>query len=460
MKNYRLVSAFLLLILIFGSCKVGKKYQQPTIALPEQILGSKDKADSSSVSDIKWWDLYSDPQLHDLIKKALENNKDLLIASKRIEEFAAGKKIAFADLFPSVGMGVLGEKESINYGGKNQEIDNTFEGKFSFAWEIDLWGKIRWANEKAKANFIQSIEFKRGVQMGVIANVAQKYFEISAAQREINIVKRTITARKEGVRLSKLRFENGLTSETSLKQSEVELARTETFLPFLEKQMTTFENELSLLMGEFPKENAFGSLTAIDTLIKDLPVGLPSQLLKRRPDIRYAEQKMIAANANVGIAFTSMFPSIQLTGSGGLESDELSTFLKSPYWLIGGGILGPVFNLGKNRTNWKRAKIQNEQEVIHYQLTVLTAFKEVNNALVAYNKNRIILEKRSKLASSARSYLQLANLQYINGITSYIDVLDAQRGMLDAEIGLSNAMREVNISLVYLYKSLGGGWEM
>ena len=458
MRRSIYILPFLVLTLLMGSCKIGKQYKQPDLNLPGQVPGNQSPVDTATVSDIKWWELYSDSTLQTLIVEALDNNKDLLIAGKRIEEFAAGKKMAFADLFPAIGIGIEGEREHDNDGGNNPRYMNTFEGKFSFAWEVDIWGKLRWANDKAKANFLQSIEFQRGVRMGIISEVAQKYFEISAAHRELSIVKRTIVARREGVRLARLRFQSGLTSETSLRQSEVELARTETLQPSLEKQIGILENELSLLLGKYTKEYAFGAFRATDVAIEELPVGLPSQLLERRPDIRAAEQSLKAANAAVGIAFTSMFPSLKLTGSGGGESSDLSTFLKSPYWVIGGGLFGPVFNMGKNRANWKKSEIQYEQEVLSYQKTVLTAFKEVNNALLTYNKNKEIVEKRRKLAQAAQSYLELANLQYINGIISYIDVLDAQRGMLDAEIGLSNALRDSNLALVYLYKSLGGGW--
>lgn len=457
MPKIKVIFLLIAPLIVLGSCKVGKQYKQPELNLPNSILGAQ--ADSILAKETKWWEIYSDSTLQLLIIEALENNQDMQIAAKRVEALTLSRKMAFADLFPRVGLNLNAEREHDNDGGDNPRYMNTYDGKFSFAWEVDIWGKLRWANEKARSNFLESIEGRRDIQMSIISEVAQKYFEISASYRELSIVKRTIIARKEGVRLARLRFQSGLTSETSLRQSEVELARTETLQPALEKQIGTLENSLSLLLGKYPKVYPDTLFITQDIVFKELPIGLPSQLLERRADLRIAEQKLIAANASVGVAFTSMFPSLKLTGDAGLEGSELSSFLKSPYWFISGGLVGPVFNLGKNRYNWKRSKIEYEQEQLSYQKSVLTAFKEVNNALLSYNKNKEIIAKRQKLVKAALGYLELANLQYINGIISYIDLLDAQRGLLDAEIGLNNALRDGNISLIYLYKSLGGSWD-
>ncbi|MGL4994385.1 MAG: efflux transporter outer membrane subunit [Bacteroidales bacterium] len=457
MHNIRIVVPLIVSIMMIASCKVGKHYKQPELSLPKSI--TSDKADSILAKETKWWEIYSDSTLQLLIIEALENNQDIQIAAKKVEELTLSRKIAFADLFPRVGLNLNGEREHDNDGGDNPRYMNSYDGKFSFAWEVDLWGKLRWTNEKARSNFLQSIEGRRDIQMSIISEVAQKYFEISAAYRELSIVRRTIVARKEGVRLARLRFQSGLTSETSLRQSEVELARTETLHPALEKQIGTLENSLSLLLGKYPKVYPDTLFNSSNIVFKELPIGIPSQLLERRADIRLAEQKLIAANASVGVAFTSMFPSLKLTSDAGVEGSELSSFLKSPYWAISGGLVGPIFNMGKNRYNWKRSKIEYEQEQLRYQKSVLTAFKEVNNAILSYNKNKEIIAKRQKLVNAALGYLELANLQYINGIISYIDLLDAQRGLLDAEIGLNNALRDGNLSLIYLYKSLGGSWD-
>ncbi|MGL5317456.1 MAG: efflux transporter outer membrane subunit [Bacteroidales bacterium] len=433
------------------SCKVGKSFSTPEIRLPERIEGNVPE-DSSTVADLKWWELYTDPQLRNFISEALENNKDLLKAEAVIREFNQGKKIAFASMLPSLNIQLEGERE-----GTKDETDDTFGAKATFAWELDLWGKLRWANDGAKAKLLQTVEAQRALQVSIIAQVVQTYYELIALDKEYSIVKHTTNARKEAVRLAKLRFEGGLTSETALKQAEAELAKTETLIPSLEYKIRVKESEMALILGKFDD----GSLTRSDRIHAtpvNIPVGLPSQLLQRRPDIREAEYTLKEAHANVGVAYTSMFPSISLTSEGGLESGDLSNFIKSPLWNIGGGLISPLFSFGKNRANWKRSQAKMDQALLSYEKKVLEAFKEVNIALISVQKSKEIRESRQKSENAARSYLELANLQYINGVISYMDVLDAQRSLLDAEISLNNALLNEKMATSSLYKALGGGW--
>ena len=327
------------------------------------------------------------------------------------------------------------------------------------SWELDLWGKLRWANQAAISGYLQSVEGKRALQLSLVAQVAQSYFELTALDQELAIVNQTLAARREGVRLAKLRFEGGLTSETSLRQAQVELARTQTLTPELERKIRLKENEISLLTGQYPGKVERGKHIVGQHLPDSIPVGLPSELLERRPDIRQAEYQLKAAHAKVGVAYTSMFPKITLTGHYGLESNALSDFLKSPYFFVGGELLSPLFNMGKNRAKLKAARAVQEQETYNYQKAVLNAFTEVNNALITSRKSREIRESRQNLENAARSYMDLATLQYINGVISYIDVLDAQRGYFDAQIGLNNAIRDELLAAVNLYKALGGGFQ-
>ena len=295
--------------------------------------------------------------------------------------------------------------------------------------------------------------------MTLISEVAQSYFELRALDMELSIVRQTYDARVESVRLAKLRFEGGLTSETAYRQSQVELAKTTTLIPDLERKIRLKENDISLLTGHYPGDIARGENIDKQMLPTSLPVGLPSSLLERRPDIRQAEYKLKAANAKVGVAYTSLFPQISLTARYGREDNELSDFLKAPYFYLGGKLLAPVLNAGKNRARLKAARAALEQETYNYQQTVLAAFKEVDNALTTFSKIREMRESRSRLEEAARSYMELANLQYINGVISYLDVLDAQRGYFDAQIVLNNAVRDELLSVVYLYRALGGGWQ-
>lgn len=436
----------------FGSCQLGKKYVHPELNLPDTIEGNKE--DSSSVAGIQWWELYQDTVLQGLIRQTLEHNKDLKIATARVKEMMENYRINRADLFPEINLKVNGQREY------DRTPENTFEGKGLLAWELDLWGKLRWGSQAAISDYLATVEGQRALQLTLVAQVAQAYFELTALDQELAIVRQTLAAREEGVRLAKLRFEGGLTAETSLKQAQVELARTQTLTPGLEKQIRVKENEIMLLAGQYPGVTRRGKSLDQQQLPAILPVGLPSALLERRPDIRQAEYQLRRAHAKAGVAFTGMFPKITLTGHYGLESSALSDFLKSPYFFLGGELLTPLFNMGKNRAKLRAAKAVEEQEIYNYEKVVLNAFSEVSNALTTSVKNREICESRQKLEEAARSALELARLQYINGIINYLDVLDAQRGYFDAQIGLNNAIRDELLATVHLYKVLGGGTEV
>lgn len=459
MKRNRYIIGWMIMLMCvaFSSCKLGEKYARPELNLPDQIE-QETVADTASVADIPWQELYRDTVLQRLITQALNNNKDMLVAAAKVKEMMAAKRISFGRMFPSVSASLYGQKEELNYGGDKPSPDPEFGAKLTFSWELDFWGNLRWANEADLAAYMQSVEARRALQLTIVAEVAANYYELCALDRELTIVQQTLAARREGVRLAKLRYEGGLTSETSYSQAQVELARTETLLPGLEKNIKIKENDLALLLGEYPSDVPRGLLLSDQLLPDTLPAGLPSALLERRPDMRKAELKLREANARVGVAYTDLFPKIRLTGYWGAESDELSTLLKSPAWFVLGDLLQPLFAMGRNKAKVKVAKARYEQELYTYQKSVLTAFKEVNDAIVTFRKVKEVRASRARLEASARKYLELAQLQYINGVTSYMDVLDAQRGLLDAQIGLNDAVLDELLSTVYLYKALGGGY--
>ncbi len=439
-----------------GSCQLGKHYTRPQMTMPE-VLDSM-SMDSTSIGDFPWEQLYTDTTLQALIRKTLEYNKDMLIAGARIKELAAMKRIDWANMFPSITTKIYAEKEGENYGGKGYKPSNQFDLKAAISWELDLWGNLRWVRDKSMAEFMGSIENQRALKMSLIAQIAQSYFELVALDNELAIVRKTVDARRESLYLARIRYEGGLTNETAFRQAQVELARTATLVPDLEKKITLKENEIAFLTGEYPHSISRSVLPEDVLLPSTLPVGLPSSLLERRPDVRQAEQSLIAANAAVGVAFTNLFPRITLTAGAGAESSELIDILKSPYHILAGTILTPVFAMGKNRAALKAKKAAYEQATYAYEKAVLNAFKEARNAIVEFNKTRDIYETRLRLEQASKSALDLAELQYINGVIGYIDLLDAQRGYLDAQIGLSNAIRDKQITLVNLYKALGGGW--
>ena len=440
---------------------LGQEVTEAVITVPAYFSDSQRQAtkEAGQIAGLEVKRIVNEPTAAALAYGLDKANKDMKIAVAKVKEMIASKRITFADQFPEIGARIYGQKERLNYGGDNPKPDPEYGAKLALSWELDLWGNLRWANEAGIAAYLQSVEARHALQMTLVAEVAAAYYELCALDQEQDIVRHTLAARREGVRLAKLRFEGGLTSETSYSQAQVELARTETLLPSLEQKIKIKENDLAFLLGQYSGDIPRGLPLREQHLLETLPVGLPSSLLERRPDMRQAEQKLREANARVGVAQTDLFPKISLTGNLGFENEELTNFIKSPAWFLAGDLLQPLFAMGKNKAKLKAARARYEQEVYNYQKSVLSVFKEVNNAIVTIRKAKEVRMSYEKLLNAADTYLQLAQLQYINGVTSYMDVLDAQRGLLDAQLSLNKAMLDELLSTVYLYKALGGGWE-
>ncbi|MDE7144850.1 MAG: TolC family protein, partial [Duncaniella sp.] len=311
-SKYISVIIALLVSFAVGSCKLGQKYTRPQVYMPQQFE-PEFEADSFSIAEIQWWEIYTDTTLQNLIRVTIANNKELKIAEAKVKEMAARKRVNTASLYPQLSGNAYTQKEALNYGGDNYTNDPEIGIKATLSWEVDLWGNLRWANDEAKAKVLGSIENQRAVLISLIARVAQDYFELVAMDNELSIVRQTLKAREEGVRLAKLRFEGGLTAETSYQQAQMEYARTATHLPVLERDIAMMENEIAYLSGNLDfKISRSRSLGDIADVVS-LPVGLPSTLLERRPDVRAAEQSLIAANAAVGVAYTNRFPRLTLT---------------------------------------------------------------------------------------------------------------------------------------------------
>lgn len=446
-----------LTLLTLSSCKIGHKYSGVETRMPQEYRETG-ASDSFSMADIEWWRVYTDPSMQMVINKTLANNKDLRIADARLREIAAMKRIATAALFPEITGNVYGQREGQNYGGDQFKPDPEIGVKASMSWEIDLWGNLRWGRDKSIADYLASVESRRALQVSLVAQTAQAYCELMSLDNELRIVQHTLTARREQERIAKLRFEGGLTSEIPYLQAKVELERTATRVPVLKRNISVKEHQVSLLMGEFPGQDIRRGDTRNLQLPDEIPVGLPSTLLVRRPDIRQAEQQLISANAAMGMAYTNRFPRLTLTSTGGLESDEFTGFLKSPMYFLGGSILGPIFDAGKRQAQYRAKQAAYEQAQLNYEKTVMNAFTEVMNAIVEFNRVKEIYNSSFQLERSAKTAMEKAQLQYINGVISYLDVLDAQRSYFDAQIGLSNAMLAKQLCIVRLYSALGGGW--
>lgn len=416
-------------------------------------------ADSMCVADIDWWEFYTDPALRTIISRTLENNRDLLIAAARVEELRQLYGVDKLNYLPTITGLAQGIRETNDYYAEPYKLDPEYDLKATLNWEIDLWGGLSQARRKSAAQFMASVEQKRAMQITLIAEAATAYFNLVALVNELDIVRRTLATREQALEKSRLRFEGGLTSEIVYQQAKVELATTSSLVPGLERRITLAKNAISLLMGEYPGDD-FPALTQHldERLPERLPVGIPSTLLERRPDLRASEQNLKAALASAGVAYSNRFPSLRISLTGGWENDEFSSLLRSPFSYILGNVTGTIFDFGRNKRKYKAAVAAYEQARLAYERDVMAAFTEVSDAVVTYLRMLETAQRRTELRDAAFKYVDLANKQYIGGTINYIDVLDAHRRYFDAQTSLLNAVRDEYLSIVALYKALGGGW--
>lgn len=443
--------------LVTGGCSVTRHCKAPELNLPAAVAAGQ--TDSLTVADVAWWEFYGDSTLRRIIERTLAGNKDILAAAARVEEMRQLYRVSKAERLPAVGATAYAEYETNDYAGERAARDPEFGAKASLSWELDLWGNLRWAKRRGGAEYLASVEQWRAMRMTLVAEVAAAYFRLVALDNELAIVRRTLTTRSEGVHQARLRFEGGLTSETVYQQAQVEYAATAALIPGLEREIEITENSIALLMGSYPDLRIVRSGMDIEAAMPDsLPVGLPSGLLQRRPDVRAAEQRLRAAMASAGMAYADRFPRLTFALTGGWENDALKGFFSSPFSYAAGTLASPLFAFGRKRAKYRAALAAYEQARLEYERKVLEVFKEADDAVVTYRNVRRTAQLKVELRDAARKYVELANLQYRGGSINYLDVLDAQRRYFDAQIGVSNAVRDEHLALVELYKALGGGW--
>lgn len=440
-----------------SSCSGVKNLRKPDLKLPAETVSGY--VDSLSYSDLAWWEYYTDPTLKSLISRALDNNRDMLIAAARVEELRQLYGVEKLNYFPTISGLVAADRETNDYNSGHFSGEPEFDVKATINWEVDLWGALSYSKKKSAAQFMASVENMRAMQMTIVAEVASAYFQLVALENELNIVKMTLSTRREALAKAKLRFEGGMTSETVYQQALVEYESTAAIVPNIEQRIEISKNAISLLVGAFPGETFNLSDTKLDERLPDrIPVGVPSTLLERRPDIRAAEQNLKAALAACGVAYSNRFPRFRISITGGWENDELAGLFKSPFSYILGNITGTIFDFGRNKRKYKASIAAYEQARLQYEKCVLNAFREVNDAVITYRKLRERCTAVSSLRDASLKYVELANVQYLAGTLNYIDVLDAQRKYFDSRVSLSNAVRDEYLALVNIYKVLGGGW--
>jgi multidrug efflux system outer membrane protein len=457
---------------LFGAgCALGPNYKRPEIPSPP-TWREISVAEAQSLANTAWWDLFDDPQLQELVRIALVENKDLKIAVERIEEARARYGFTKADIWPRLDASATAGRLRFNSG----SLVHTPEGDAGVAsqgtetavysvsadvsWEIDFFGRIRRASEAQQALFLGTQEARRSAVLTLVADVARAYFELRDADLRLEIAQRTIQSRREYVQFARDRFEGGITPELDFRQAEAELKRVEAIVFDLERLIAAKENELSVLLGRNPGPVLRGRTVTEQKLPGAVPAGLPSELLDRRPDIREAEQTLAAATANIGEAKAMLFPRIALTGSYGTASTDFDTLFEGPSksWNIIGNLLQPIFAAGKNRRRVEITESRQRQVLYAYERTILQAFRETEDALMAYRKTGEQRKAQTDRVAAERKVLELCELRYRGGVSAYLEVLDAQRSLFSAELDEAETIGSNLTSLVRLYKALGGGW--
>ncbi|HXG05333.1 MAG TPA: efflux transporter outer membrane subunit [Candidatus Binatia bacterium] len=456
-------AAALVLVAALAGCTLGPDYRRPAVPTPEAWRQAEPSADPASLADLEWWTLFDDDELRGLVRAALEANKDLRVAVARVEQARALLGVARAGLFPQLGAGASATANRVSdtveprgFGGESDLFATTLDLSF----EIDLWGRLRRATEAARAELLAAEEARRTVVMTLVSDVAVNYLALRQLDLELETTRRNLASRERSLQLVRDRFEAGLTSALDLRQAQAELASTAAQIPDLERQIAQTEHRLSVLLGRPPGPIVRGRPLTGQLFPPEVPAGLPSALLERRPDIRQAEAALVAANARIGVARAAFFPQISLTGLFGVESAALSDLFTGPsrVWQFGPAVTLPIFTAGRNRANLALAEARQREALARYEQAIQQAFREVEDALVAYRQARLALAEQAAAVQAAREALRIAEDRYTSGLTNYLSVLDAQRTLLAAEVAESRTLLARLVAVVQLYRALGGGW--
>jgi outer membrane protein, multidrug efflux system len=463
MPRSRGVVAFLVAISISG-CTVGPNYKRPNVDAPTTYRAAPTNdaaASAAELGEAKWWTVFQDEELQNLIRAALQRNYDLRIAATRVLQAQAQLGITRADQFPNV-------SGAAAFGSNRQPNNILFPGfeetsgqlSLSASWELDFWGKYRRATEAARANLLASEWGRRAVVDTVISSVATAYFELRALDLQLEISKQTLASRQDSLRLEQALEQNGSTSLVDVRQSEQLVYTASETIPNVERQIEQDENLINSLLGRNPGPVERGRKLTEQPHPPSVPPGLPSALLERRPDIQQAEQQLVAANAEIGVAKAAYYPDISLTGSGGFQSPSLARLFTGPtsLWNVGPTLTVPIFTAGKIHSNVKLTEAQQQQALLTYQQTIQQAFRDVSDSLIAYQKNREFREQQELLTASAQDSAKLAEIRYQAGVTSYLEVLTNDTNYFAAQLNLASAQQNELTALVQVYNALGGGW--
>lgn len=490
--NVKNVIAFSILLIFTCGCTVGPNYKRPTVDVPGGYRGiapaqeptqpadqpgdqnknpqmtqaasqPSQTAAAQSFGDEKWWEVFQDKQLQDLIRTALKNNYDVNIAATRILKAQAQLGIVRADQLPTVSVGAA----AINFDAPRNKFTGNTESSVnamdaSFNWQLDFWGKYRRATESARANLVATRWAREYVISTLVSDVAASYFQLRALDLQLEISRRTLAARQESLKLTETLVNGGATNLIDQRQAEQLVAMAAESIPDLERRIQQQENYISTLLGSNPGPITRGLPLTEQPHPPQVPAGLPSALLERRPDIREAEEQLVAANAQIGVAKAAYYPSISLTGNAGYASSALTSLVTGPagFWAFGGTLAQPVFSGGRIKAGVRYTEAQQHEFLLIYKQTIQQAFRGVSDGLVGYQKSREFRVYQEQLLLSARDAAQLSELRYRGGATSYLEVLTNETNAFNAELGLAQAQSNELLNLVEIYRNLGGGWEL
>ena len=454
-----------LIAALSSGCLVGPNYKKPAVSVPAAFRGVAAEpgvtADLASFGDQAWWDAFQDDALRDLIRGALQQNYDVRIAASRILQARALLGITRADPLPEISAATSAVSlRSPQSAGRPAIETSPTQLSVSFGWELDFWGKFRRATESARATLLSEEWAQRQIVSSLVSDVASAYFQLREQDLELEISRQTFASRTDSLRLIQLLADRGATSLLDVRQAEQLVFAAGASIPDLEMRVEQQENFISILVGKNPDGITRGRKLVDQPLPMEVPAGLPSSLLERRPDIRQAEQQLIAANAQIGVAKAAYFPQISLTAVGGVQSSALTRLFTGPagLWTVGASALQPVFEGGRFRSRVELAEARTQEATLFYQRTVQEAFRDVSDALVGYRKSREVRVQQQQLTRAAEDATRLSNMRYRGGAASYLEVLDSETRFFSAQLALAQAELRERQSLVQIYRSLGGGW--
>jgi multidrug efflux system outer membrane protein len=462
LRRYMIAIVTLLMLLFLSACTMGPDYVKPEVDISNEWRIKPER--SKAIVKPQWWKAFNDPVLDDLIVIALKNNQDARIAAARVQEFAARVDIASSGFYPQIGYSADARRNQLSrevYNGPSSgsRTYNNFAAGLNIGWELDFWGRISRLNEAARADLLAAEAGRRTVLLSLVSAVATYYIQLRSLDEQLLIAQDTVKRRYNSVVLFKEKFTAGVISELEVAQvqSEYELARAR--IPAIERQIALLENSLSVLLGQNPTA-IMRSKPGNKLSLPHIPAAIPSQVLEQRPDIYQAEQNLIAANALIGVAKAEYFPQINLTGLLGFASESLSSLVRSSSgtWNAGGELFGPIFTAGRLDAQVKLSEAEQRRFLAQYIQSIQTALQEVNDALISSRKIKEEFNAQTRQVNALKEYAHYARIRYNDGYVSYIEVLDSERRLFDAQLQLTIKESELFASIIAIYKSMGGGW--